>query len=96
MILLCAPPLARGRDLGDDAAAPPLLVGLGRDLAGDALLLLVVEVNGGAVLGPRVRALAVQRRGVVRAVEELEELAVGDLGGVEDDLRCLGVCCAKH
>jgi hypothetical protein len=91
VILLGTPPLARRRDLGHDAAAPPLLVGLGRHLPGDALLLLVVEVDGRAVLGSRVGTLAVEGRGVVGAVEEFEELAVGDLGRVEDDLRCLGV-----
>lgn len=92
MILLGGPPRPGGGDLGDDGALPPLLVGLLGDLAGDALLLVVVEVDGGAVLGPRVRALAVEGRGVVGAVEELEELAVGDLGGVEDDLGGFGVC----
>lgn len=101
VVLLGAPPLPRGRDLSHDAAVPPLLARLGRDLPRDALLLLVVEVDGRAVLGPRVRALAVERRRVVRAVEELEELAVGDLGGVECDLRGLGVfvsvseCCLR-
>lgn len=78
MVLLGGPPAARGGDLGDDAAAPPLVVGLSCDLAGDALLLRVVEVDGGAVLGARVRALAVEGGRVVCAVEELEELAVGD------------------
>jgi hypothetical protein len=93
VVLLGRPPASRGCDLGHDGARvlPPLRARLGRDLARDALLLLVVEVDGRAVLGPRVRALAVEGCRVVGAVEEFEELAVGDLLGVEDDLRGLGV-----
>lgn len=92
VILLGRPPLSRGRNLGDDLAAPPLGVCLFGDFAGDCLLLGRVEVDGGAVLGAGVRALGVEGRGVVHAVEELEELAVGDLGWVEDELCGLGVC----
>jgi hypothetical protein len=91
VVLLCAPPLPRGRDLGDDAALPPLLVGARGDVAGLGLLLGVVVEDGGAVLGPAVRALAVKGGGVVRLVEELEELAVGDLRGVKEDLDSFGV-----
>lgn len=91
MILLGGPPLSRGRDLGDDLALPPLRVGLGRHLARDLFLLGVVEVDGGAVLRARVGPLLVERRGVVRAVEELEEGAVADLAGVEDDFCGFGV-----
>lgn len=92
VILLGRPPLSRGRNLGDDLAAPPLGVCLFGDFAGDCLLLGGVEVDCGAVLGAGVRALGVEGRGVVHAVEELEELAVGDLGWVEDELGGLGVC----
>lgn len=70
VILLSSPPLSSGRDLGNDSALPPLLVGLFCNLARDLLLLLVVEVNGRAVLRAGIGALAVQRRGVVRLVEE--------------------------
>ena len=92
VILLGGPPLAGGDNLGDDAALPPLLVGLFGDVARDLFLVGVVEVDGAAVLGAAVGPLAVERRGVVGAVEEFEELAVGDLGGVEDYLGGLGVC----
>lgn len=91
VVLLGGPPPAGGGNLGDDGALPPLLVGLGRDLAGDLLLLGVVVVDGGAVLGPRVGTLGVEGGGVVELVEELEELAVRDLLGVKDDLGGLGV-----
>jgi hypothetical protein len=70
VILLSSPPLSSGRNLGDDAALPPLLVGLLCDLARNLLLLLVVEVDSRSVLGAGVGTLAVQRRGVVRLVEE--------------------------
>lgn len=76
MILLSSPPLSSRRNLGNDAALPPLLVGLLCDLARDLLLLLVVEVNGRTVLRAGIGTLAVQRRGVVRLVEEFQELCV--------------------
>lgn len=92
VILLSGPPLAGGRDLGDDASLPPLGIGFCRDVARNLLLLGVVEVDGGAVLGASVGALGVEGRGVVHGVEELEELCVRDLGGVKDDLSSLSVC----
>ena len=95
VVLLSSPPLARGRDLGDDAIVPPLLVGLSCHFAGNLLLLVIVEVDGGAVLRARVRTLTVQGRGIMRAVEELEELAVGDNGWVKEDLYSLGVYVSK-
>lgn len=93
VVLLGGPPLAGGRNLGDNLALPPLGVCPFGDVAGDALLLVVVEVDCGAVLRAGVGALAVEGCGVVHAVEELDELAVGDLGWVEDDFCGLGVCC---
>jgi hypothetical protein len=95
VVRLGRPPLAGGRDLCDDGAVPPLLVGELCDLPGVLLLLRVVEVDGGAVLWAGIGTLAVQGCGVVRAVEELEELAVRDLVWVEDDLCRLGVCTAS-
>lgn len=92
VVLFSGPPLSGGRNLGDNLALPPLGVCLFGDVAGDALLLLVVEVDGGAVLRAGVGALAVEGCGIVHAVEELDELAVGDLGWVEDDFCGLGVC----
>lgn len=92
VILLGGPPLAGGGNLGDNLALVPLLVCLCGDVAGNLFLLVVVEVDGGAVLGAGVGPLPVEGGGIVHAVEEFEELAVGDLGRVEDDLGGFGVC----
>ena len=92
VILLGGPPLACGGNLGDNLALVPLVVCLCGDVAGNLFLLVVVEVDGGAVLGAGVGALLVEGGGIVHAVEEFEELAVGDLGWVEDDLGSFGVC----
>lgn len=91
MVVLGVPPGTRGDDLCDDLALVPLLIGLLRDLLRDLLLLLVVEVDAAAVVVPRVRALPVQRRRVVHAVEELEELAVRDPARVVVDQQSLVV-----
>jgi hypothetical protein len=91
VVLLGGPPLASRSDLGDDGVLPPLLIGEVGDLAGSLFLVVGVVVDGGAVLGAGVGALAVQAGGVVEAVEELEELAVGHLVRVIDDLRGLGM-----
>ena len=47
--------------------------------------------DGAAVLGSRVHALAVRGGGVVHGVEEGEEGAVGEGGGVEGYLEGFGV-----
>lgn len=93
VVFLGVPPLARGDDLGGDLTRPavPLRVGGGRDLLRDGLLLRAVEEDAAAVLRAGVVALPVARRGVVDAVEELEELAVGQLRRVEGYLCRLGV-----
>ncbi len=86
VVILGIPPLLRGQDLGHNAGLPPLLVDFSRHFARNLFLLRAVEEYSAAVLCPAVGALRVERRGVVHAVEELEELAVGDLGGVVDEL----------
>lgn len=92
MVLFSSPPFPSGRNLSHDPALPPLLICLFRHLPRNLLLLRVVEVDGGAVLRAGIGTLLVQRRGVVRLVEELEELCVCDLCRIEDDLRGFGVC----
>jgi len=91
-------PGPRGLDLsGDGRGAEPLRGGdLVGDLAGDALLVGRVVVDGAAVLGATVVALAVGRGGVVRLVQELDELAVGDLFRVKGDLQGLGICLGRR
>ena len=73
-------------DLRDDAVLP----GVGgielRDVGlGDALLIIVGVEDGGTVGGAGVRALAVERGGVVDGEEDAEELAVGEARGIVDD-----------
>ena len=94
MVLLSSPPLSSRRNLSHDTALPPLFVGLFRNLARDLLLLRVMEIDRRTVLRAGIGTLLVQRRGVVRLVEELEELCVRDLGRVKDDLRGFSICVA--
>lgn len=94
MVFLSSPPLSSRRNLGHDAALPPLLVGLFRNLARNLLLLRVMEVDRRTVLRAGIGTLLVQRRGIVRLVEELEELCVRDLCGVKNDLRGFSICVA--
>ncbi len=92
MIILCIPPLARRKDLGNNLPLPPLLIRQLGHLPRDPLLLGVIIEDPAPVLAPRVGALAVRRRRVMHAVEELEELAVRDFGGVVCDQEGFGVC----
>lgn len=91
MVLLGIPPFPSLQDLGDDAALPPLLVDFLCHLFGDGFLLVVVVEDARAVLGSAVWTLGVEGCGVVHAVEEFEELAVGDLGWVVVELDGFGV-----
>ena len=91
MVVLSVPPLASWHDIGDDFVLPPLLVGFLGDLLGDSFLLGVVVEDAGAVLRAGVGTLLVEGCWVVHLVEVLEELAVGDLLWVVEDLDGLGV-----
>lgn len=84
MILFRIPPLRSRQDFRRNLSLIPLLVCLLRDVLGDRLLLVVVVKDSTAVLRSDVRALSVRGRGVVHAVEVLDELAVGEFGRVED------------
>lgn len=86
VVILGVPPGSGGDDLRHDPALVPLCVGLVRHLLGNLLLLLVVEVDAAAVVGAGVGSLPVQCCWIMHAVEELEELAVGDALGVVEDL----------
>lgn len=91
MVVLSVPPFASWHDIGDDFVLPPLLVGFLGDLLSDGLLLGVMVKDAGAVLRSGVGTLLVESRGVMHLVEVLEELAVGDLPWVVEDLDGLGV-----
>lgn len=92
MVVLCVPPLACWQDLRHDLAVlPPLLLHASRDVACCRFLLGVVVKYSTAVLRAGVWTLSVCGCGIVHAVEVLEELAVGELLGVEMDLESLGV-----
>lgn len=91
MVVLGIPPLASRHKVGDNLALPPLLVGLMGDLLGDALLLVVVVEDTGAVLRARVWALLVMGGWVMHAVEVLDEVGVGNFLGVVGELDGFGV-----
>jgi len=80
------------RDLRDNRSVPHAGRGqVADDLLGDGLLLLAVVEDGGAVLRADVRALAIQRRRVVHAEKDVQQVAERDNRGVERDVDDLGV-----
>lgn len=92
MILFGIPPLASLEYFGRHLAAVPLFINLGGDFFCNLLLLRVVVENGTAVLGARVIALTIFGGRVVGAVEELNQLFVGDFCGIVNDLGSFGIC----
>lgn len=91
VVILSIPPSPRRRYLRLYSSLVPLLIRLSRHLPRDCFLLWRVKVDRAPVLRTYVRTLPVGGRGVVHAVEELEELAVGDLRWVVVDLQGFGV-----
>ena len=91
MVLLCIIPLACRRDLCHNSVIPPLGIRLLRYIFCFLLLFLVVVENRRAVLRTPIRTLAVGSGRIVHLVKVLDECAVGDLLGVEDDLASFGV-----
>src|SRR3954453_9636330 len=79
-------------DLGDHLAGPQARrIDVGDRVLGDLALLVARHEDLRAVAGADVVALAVLGRRVVDLEEELQDVAVGDALGVEDDLDRLGV-----
>src|SRR5918994_2887177 len=79
-------------DLGHHLAGPQSRsFDVGDRVLGDPALLLAQIEDLRAVVRAEVVALAVLRGRVVDLEEDLEDVAVGDAGGVEDDLGCFGV-----
>lgn len=91
VILLGIPPLLGWEDLSDDLATPPLFVGFLGDLFGNLLLFIIVIEDTAAILRAAIGPLLVVRRGVVHLVEELEDLGVGETGGIVDQEGSFGV-----
>jgi hypothetical protein len=92
VIFLGIPPLTRGQDLSGKRRLIPLLANLFGDIFSNLLLLLSMCENSTAVLGTDVRTLPILCRGVVHAIEEFEELAVGYDRGIKGHLEGFGVC----
>jgi hypothetical protein len=59
--------------------------------AGGGFLLWGGKENGGTILAAEVRALAVDLGGIVILPEDVEQLFVGELGGIVGDFYCFGV-----
>ena len=94
MIILRIPPLARGQDLRRDGPIfPPLLLHLLGHLLRNGLLLRVVVENPTPILSPHVRSLSIHCRRVVHFIQELDQLSVRQLFGVEEHQQGLGVAC---
>jgi hypothetical protein len=91
VIRLRIPPFTSGQNLRNNLPLPPLLIRQFRNLPRYLLLLGIMVEDAGAVLRADVWTLAVRSGGVVHFVEEFEELAVGYLRGVVDDLKGFGV-----
>src|SRR5215475_457703 len=82
----------RGLNRGDHLARPQAGgVDVGDCVLGDLPLRVAGVEDGRPVAGPEVVALPVERGGVVDLEEELEQVPVGDLLRIEDDLDGLGV-----
>lgn len=92
MVVLRIPPLTRLDDLRAKRLLVPFLANLVRNIVRNLVLFVAVREDRAAVLGTDVRTLAVDRCGVVHAVEEFQKLAVADDGGVEGHLEGFGVC----
>lgn len=86
------PPLPRWKDFGDNLASfPPLFADFLSDVSRYLFLLFIVIKYATSVLRSPVWALLVFGCWVVHLVEELEQLTVGDLLGIEDYLKCFGI-----
>ena len=82
----------QGNDLGDDGVGPEGCIGKLFDDGGGGLLLGGSgKKDGRTVLGAHVSALTVEGSGVVDGEEDVQQVSVGDDGGVEGDPDGLGV-----
>ena len=96
VIILGRPPFALRLDGGHHASVMIDIGALDR-LAGSALLLLILREDRGTVLRADIIALAIELCRVVRREEDVEQLVVADLIGIEGDadgFRMPGVAAA--
>ena len=92
MLGLCLPERAGRSDLRHDPPRPQSrCVHVGDRVLGDSPLLVVVVVDGRAIARAHVVPLTVARRRIVDLEEELEQVPIRDLVGIEDDLDRLGM-----
>ena len=92
VIVFSVPPLPGGEDLRNDLPLPPLLISQLCDFLCDFLLIIVMIKYSGAILRAGIWALSVGCCGVVHFVEELQELAIGNLLGIIGHLKSFCVC----
>jgi hypothetical protein len=79
-------------DFGHDLAGPQAgRIDLGDGLLGDAFLVFVDVENRRAITRTAIVALTVRRAGVVNLEKKFQDLAVAELGRIEQDLDRLGV-----
>src|SRR5215469_9222230 len=89
---LSFPELAGGHDLCDDLSWPETgRINVRDRIFGNALLLFARVENGRAVACANVVPLTIQSGRIMNLEEELQQIAVCDFRGVEDNLNRLGV-----
>ena len=87
------PEIAGRRNFRNDAPRPQAgRIDIGYCLFGRATLLVIRVEDRGTVARAAVVALAVRRRRIVDLEEKLEQIPIGRLVGIEDDLDRLSVC----
>jgi hypothetical protein len=92
MLGLSFPERPGRRHLGDDLPGPEARrFNVGDRVVGHPALFLVEIEDRRAIARPDVVALTVPRRRIVDLEEELQQISIRDLLGVEDDLDRLGV-----
>src|SRR5690606_16275929 len=98
VIRLCRPEFRGGHDFGHDAVPDTRALELGDRLLGDALLVGRRVEDRRPVLCADVGALTVEGRRVVDREEDVEQIAIGDYGGIElyaDDRPVAGAAAAN-
>src|SRR5690606_3064044 len=92
MLGLGFPEVARRHHLCDDFSWPQAgSIDLRDQLLGDPLLLFARIEDRGAIARPDIIALPVERRRVVNLEEVLQQIAIGQARGIENDLDRLSV-----